>query len=305
MPFNGYVDFPLDLIEEAPAPEPEPQAEPEPLSLPDIPVMEEGYYDDPADYYDDPPDHRDEPPPPATGTPSIMANLEHGPLPLLRQASADIPGEAAPLPEALKVAKPKKKKSRPQPAPVAVEPPPPPPPEPDHDEPAFVRRSREREASGRTRRLALAAGSAVLAIALLVQATTTFRNVLVARFPALKTPIGATCAVFGCTIELPAEIDSLSIETGELQTLGGNHFVLTTLLRNQSSLIQTWPNIELALTDPNDKILLRRIIAPADYLPKGTLVSKGFAARSEQAVKLEFEVSQIKASGYRIAMFYP
>jgi hypothetical protein len=178
-------------------------------------------------------------------------------------------------------------------------------PPPEHDEPAFVRRSRELEESGRTRRLIMIAGSAILAIALLAQGITTFRNVLVASMPSLKAPIGAVCAVFGCRIELPAEIDALTIETGELQTLGGNNFSLTTLLRNQSGLTQTWPHIELALTDSNDKVLLRRVIAPADYLPRGTLVSKGFGANSEQPVKLLFEVSQIKASGYRIAIFYP
>ncbi|MDM5176713.1 DUF3426 domain-containing protein [Massilia sp. DJPM01] len=148
-------------------------------------------------------------------------------------------------------------------------------------------------------------GSVLLAILLVGQGVTTFRNILVAKFPAIKPVLVSACATLGCKLELPAQIDSLSIETGELQSLGANAFTLSTLLRNQSDLTQAWPNIELALTDGNDKTLLRRVVVPAEYLPKGTVTAKGFAARSEQAVKLTFEVKQIKASGYRIAIFYP
>ena len=115
----------------------------------------------------------------------------------------------------------------------------------------------------------------------------------------------ATCAVFGCKVELPAQIDALSVETGELQTLGANTFSFTTLLRNQGTLAQAWPHIELTLTDANDKPLVRRVFAPAEYLPQGVAPAKGFGARSEQPVKLFFELNQIKASGYHIAIFYP
>ena len=284
--------------EAEPEPEPDPEPEPEPIH-----AGAEGYYDDPPDYYDDAPELTTPVALPLEGRHSVLPVVADGPLPLLRAASYEAPvtATAVPLPAP---PKPKKKKSKPRPQAAPV-PAPVPVPEPESDEPAFVRRGRELEQAGRTRRIALAAGSAVLAVALLAQGLTTFRNVLAASVPALKGPIGAVCAVAGCKIELPAEIDALSIETGELQTLGGNSFALTTALRNQSGLVQAWPHIELALTDANDNVLLRRIIAPSDYLPRGATAGKGFSARSEQPVKLQFEVSQVKASGYRIAIFYP
>jgi hypothetical protein len=218
-------------------------------------------------------------------TEPLVRDLEHAPLPLLRQSAGDKPANA----------------------PVAPPPPPPAPvvPQPENDEPDFLRRSRELEEKQGSRRLAMLLGSIVLAILLVAQGVTTFRNILVAKFPAVKPVLVSACATFGCKLELPAQIDNLSIETGELQSLGANAFTLSTLLRNQSDLIQAWPNIELALTDGNDKTLLRRVVVPAEYLPKGTVAAKGFAARSEQAIKLTFEVKQIKASGYRIAIFYP
>lgn len=230
-------------------------------------------------------------------TEPLVRDLEHAPLPLLRQSSGDNPAHKPAKKAAKKGAKTPVAPPPPPPAPVAAE--------PEHDEPDFLRRSRELEEKQGSRRIAMLLGAVLLAILLVGQGVTTFRNILVAKFPVIKPVLVSACATLGCKLELPAQIDSLSIETGELQSLGANAFTLSTLLRNQSDLTQAWPNIELALTDGNDKTLLRRVVVPAEYLPKGTVAAKGFAARSEQAVKLTFEVKQIKASGYRIAIFYP
>jgi hypothetical protein len=113
------------------------------------------------------------------------------------------------------------------------------------------------------------------------------------------------CSVLRCRVELPTQIDNLVIETGELQTLAPDTYQLSTLLRNQGALVQAWPHIELALTDANDKPLLRRVFKPAEYLPHGVSPAAGFAARTEQPVRLYFQLEQLKPSGYHIAVFYP
>ncbi|WLI88419.1 zinc-ribbon and DUF3426 domain-containing protein [Massilia sp. R2A-15] len=172
------------------------------------------------------------------------------------------------------------------------------------EEPEFVRRSRLREETGRTRGMIMAAGSALLLLALAAQGVTTFRNVLAARYPQTRPMLTTACAVFGCKVELPAQIDELSVETGELQPVNATTFSYVTLLRNQSGLAQAWPHLELTLTDANDKALVRRVIAPVNYLPPA-IAAKGFAPRSEQPVKVFFELTQVKASGYHIAIFYP
>jgi hypothetical protein len=151
----------------------------------------------------------------------------------------------------------------------------------------------------------MAAGSVLLLLVLAAQAVTTFRNTLAARYPAAKPALAATCAVLGCRIELPAQIDNLTIEQGELTTLGANTYSLATLLHNQGSLVQAWPHIELTLTDTNDKPLLRRVFSPGEYLAQGAAPGTGFAARGEQPVRLYFQLDQLKPSGYRIAIFYP
>lgn len=222
-------------------------------------------------------------PEPAAEPPAVQ---ESGPLPLLRESAAPEPAAAE---TAAAVA----------PA-IAV-----PKADAETDEPEFVRLAREKELASRRRTVMLGAGTAVLALALLAQGVTTFRDVLAAKYPALKPAMTTACALLRCKVELPAQLDALKIEAPELQSLGNNTFVLTTLLRNESGLIQAWPYIHLELTDANDKPLVRRVFTPAQYLPGTVAPAKGFAATSEQPVKIHFELKQLKASGFHVAVFYP
>ena len=232
--------------------------------------------------------------------------------PLLMRASATAEAAAMPMPQvdAAKSARrnaAKKRKPGPQaaapiaavPAAVVAE------PEPGEHEPEFVKISRRKQRTGGARRLVLGAACALLVLALAAQGVVTFRNVLAARHPQSKPLLEGDCAVLGCKVELPAQIDALSVETGELQSLGANTFSFTTLLRNQASLVQAWPHLELTLIDANEKPLVRRVFTPAEYLPQGVAPAKGIAPRSEQSVKLAFALNQVKASGYHIAIFYP
>jgi hypothetical protein len=179
-------------------------------------------------------------------------------------------------------------------------------PEDDNDdEPGFVKRDRRRQKYGKATTIAMSLGSLLLVGALAAQGLTTFRNQIAAAMPPLKPALLAACNALGCKIELPAQIDDLAIEQGELQTLSDTAFSFTTLLRNQGATAQAWPHIELVLDDANDKRILRRIFTPRDYLGVDAPVDKGFAPHTEQSVKLYFELKELKASGYHIAVFYP
>lgn len=240
-------------------------------------------------------------PPPLPGIPPAA-------LPLRASAVDDAPAVAVATPAAPRSARGKAVEARTRRSrltPTKIEPPRLRVPHDDVDEPEFVKRSRRQERSGKLRRMLLGAGSAVLLLALLAQAVTTWRNVLAARSPALKPALEAACALLGCRVALPAQVDNLAIETGELATLGPGTYSLHTLLRNQGNLVQAWPSIELELTDDDNKPVLRRVFAPADYLPRGTAAEAGFAARSEQPVRLHFALSDVTPSDYHLFVFYP
>jgi hypothetical protein len=173
------------------------------------------------------------------------------------------------------------------------------------DEPGFVKRDRQRQKYGKAATMVMASAPCCCSSRCSAQAVTTFRNSIAATVPTLKPALTAACQTLGCKIELPTQIDDLTIEQGELQTLSDTTFSFTTLLRNQSSTAQAWPSIELVLDDDKDKPVLRRVFTPRDYLQADVAVEHGFAPHTEQAVKLYFELHDLKASGYHIAVFYP
>ena len=230
--------------------------------------------------------------PDTRGAPSVLPGLD-GPLPLLRESAADPAADMAadPAPE------PAPKPVRAMMLPVDDE--------LDLDEPEFVRLAREKELAARRRRLTMGGGSVLLALVLVLHGAYVFRDLLAARVPALQPTLVAACQLAGCKIALPAQIESQSIEGPDLQTLPNGNLVLTALLRNGSSLPQAWPYIELELTDADRKPLIRRVFTPRQYLPANVAVAKGFPAASEQPVKIHFELKQLKASGFHIAVFYP
>jgi predicted Zn finger-like uncharacterized protein len=173
------------------------------------------------------------------------------------------------------------------------------------DEPEFVRQAERRERSRNLARLAMIAGIPLLAFVLLGQGVYLLRNRLAADHPSIKPALQALCAPLGCTVELPRQIDALAIEQGELQTLAPDTYSFATVLRNGSRSVQAWPHIELVLNDTADKPVLRRVFEPRDYLARPADVAAGFRPRSEQAVKLYFQLDGLRASGYHIAIFYP
>ncbi|NVD98968.1 DUF3426 domain-containing protein [Massilia sp. BJB1822] len=173
------------------------------------------------------------------------------------------------------------------------------------DEPDFIKRDRRRQQLGKAARVVMACALPLLLGGLLLQGLTTFRNSLAASVPELKPALVALCASVGCKVDYPTQIDALSVEQGELQAMTDSTFSYATVLRNQSRTAQAWPHLELILNDSADKPLLRRVFAPREYLATPAEVDKGFTPRSEQTVKLYFELRQLKASGYHIAIFYP
>ncbi|MCE3263130.1 MAG: hypothetical protein K0R43_2209 [Pseudoduganella sp.] len=175
----------------------------------------------------------------------------------------------------------------------------------DHSDLSFVKRVDRSQKYGKALKITMALGIPLLLAGLVLQAATTFRDTLAANYPQLKPALSAICQPLGCQVNLPTQLDALSIEHGELASMAENTFSFSTVLRNQSKTVQAWPHIELTLNDNADKPVLRRVFAPREYLPSAIEAAKGFGPRSEQSVKLYFELKEIKASGYHISIFYP
>jgi predicted Zn finger-like uncharacterized protein len=175
----------------------------------------------------------------------------------------------------------------------------------DMEEPGFVKRGRQQEKWRRAGRWLMAIGSVLLVACAVAQGVREMRNEMAAQFPALRVPLQAACRLLACQVQLPTQVSKLSIDLGELQTLPGGMFSLTTQVHNQSNTLQTWPHIDLVLKDPAGKPVLRRIVTPGEYLPTSTDPSRGFPARTDQNIKLYFALDQVQATDYNIVVFYP
>jgi hypothetical protein len=178
---------------------------------------------------------------------------------------------------------------------------------PEADEPYFLKQGRRKQSIGRALRIAMGLGSFILLLGALVQVAYIFRDQIAAHLPEAKPALLTACSLVHCNIGLPAQIETISIESDELETLNANkdNSILTMLLRNVSRTVQSWPHIELTLNDANGTMLARRVFAPREYLPDTPQVAKGFASNSEQTIKLYFEFSGVKPAGYHVGVFYP
>ncbi|TNC98874.1 MAG: MJ0042 family finger-like protein [Gallionellaceae bacterium] len=147
----------------------------------------------------------------------------------------------------------------------------------------------------------------LLALTLVAQAAYFYRVELAAHLPGLKPLLTQYCGLLDCTVDLPRQAESMSIESSELESdrVQNNLVTLHALLHNRAPYAQAYPNLELTLTDTQDAAIARRVFQPADYLKTGDEMQKGLAANRELALALRIDTSDLRPAGYRLFLFYP
>jgi predicted Zn finger-like uncharacterized protein len=163
-------------------------------------------------------------------------------------------------------------------------------------------------ASGRpARRWLWLSGTVLLLLVLLAQAAYQYRSAILVLLPEAKPYALEVCASLGCDLPLPRRVELMSIEASDLQadTTNTSVMVLSATLKNRAIFNQQHPALELTLTDAQDQPVVRRVLAPQDYLGKAVGTPAGFGANSEIAIKVFIEGSQVKATGYRLYLFFP
>ncbi|MBX9900595.1 MAG: DUF3426 domain-containing protein [Burkholderiaceae bacterium] len=180
----------------------------------------------------------------------------------------------------------------------------------DSEKPEFVLKAEKQKKYGKWLRAGRLVATLLLALSLAGQASYLWRNQLAAWLPQTKPWLIEACQQLHCRVELPAQIETLSIESHELQSLPAlpNVYSLTLQLQNRANLVQAWPRLELVLKDKKNQTQLRRVFAPIDYLPMKadpTVVATGFVGNSERTLKIYFELSETVAASYDVGLFYP
>jgi len=162
---------------------------------------------------------------------------------------------------------------------------------------------------GRSRATTLAylAGFLLLVALFAAQLGWHYRDLLAAHFPAARSLLDRMCAVAGCTIKPLRDIGWLSIDASDLQADPAHKglLILTATVRNRAPYAVAYPHLELTLTDGQDAVVVRRALAPSDYVGATLDAVKGIPGNGEVAVRLYVDASATVQSGYRVYLFYP
>ncbi len=159
----------------------------------------------------------------------------------------------------------------------------------------------------RSRRWPWILGSSLLVLLLIAQAAYFFRVELGSKLPGLKPALVSYCKLLNCSVPLPQKADLMSIESSELEADPklDNQITLVALLRNRAEYTQALPSLELSLNDTEDKVLARLVFKPVDYLPAGKMEAAGLGSNQELNIRLHLDTTELRPTGYRLALFYP
>lgn len=149
-------------------------------------------------------------------------------------------------------------------------------------------------------------GAALLLMLGLLQAAYLFRTDLTSQLPDLRAPFEQVCATLGCDVPYPTRSEDISVEATDLNpdASQGGHYTLVVTLRNRARFMQSWPHLELTLTDRFDRAIVRRVLKPAEWLPAGMAQSPAFGPLGEVTAQVGF-ATELPAAGYRLYAFYP
>jgi len=151
-------------------------------------------------------------------------------------------------------------------------------------------------------RAALALAAAALTVLLAAQLLVAQRDVAVAQWPSLRSPVQSLCAPLNCRIEPLRRIDQLGVDSSGLTRIDdGPVYRLVLVLRNRADTSLLMPSIDLSLTDAAGVLVSRRVLSAADLgNPRNTI-----GAGQELPLQALLMSADRPLTGYTIEIFYP
>jgi predicted Zn finger-like uncharacterized protein len=134
-----------------------------------------------------------------------------------------------------------------------------------------------------------------------------FRTELARTIPALRPTLEKACFKVGCKVPYPKDADQIYLESHSLNPEPGRdgQYRLVVTLMNKANYSQTWPHLELTVTDRFDIAVARRTLAPTEWLPPEYTSHPALAGREEVTANLPLDLTKVQAAGYRLYVFYP
>ena len=147
------------------------------------------------------------------------------------------------------------------------------------------------------------------AAALAAQVAYRYRTEIAVLAPNMRGTLERACRALRCEVALPRRPELMSIDSSDLQadSRRENVIILNAVIRNRAPFPQDFPALELTLTDETDRPVLRRVLRPADYLDatRREALAQGIAPGSEAVLRVFLDSGRVRATGYRLYLFYP
>lgn len=183
-------------------------------------------------------------------------------------------------------------------------------------EPGFVRQARSRERWSRPWvRVLLGALLTLLLLAGLLQAAWIWRDPLAVGWPTLRPVLADLCAATGCRLTPPRRPQDLVIDASSMAPDGPSRLHLEVSLHNRGAQPVAYPWLQLSLGSggDGDHLLVRKVIAPAEYLRALGLTPQavrarlddGLPAAGELRIRLDLALQAGAAGSYTVYLFYP
>ena len=149
------------------------------------------------------------------------------------------------------------------------------------------------------------------ALLLLAQLAYVYRNELVTRIPTLLPLARTACVQLKCEVSLVRHLDRITIESTALEQMPGTQvegqasvLTLKFSIRNRYDKMQPWPHLSVELKDASGTTVIRKVLAPEQYLPQ-SLATRPFGANQETHLSLPMIVNGLQISGVQLNRFFP
>ena len=133
------------------------------------------------------------------------------------------------------------------------------------------------------------------------------RGDIAKHWPKSKPSLAAICHTLDCKIPLPQHADLLALDDTELiKDVTHNDVIqFNGVIINNAPYAQSFPSLELTLTDDQDMPVMRRKIAPSEYLNGlKTPLDEGIPGNDEIHVSIHLKTTDIAATGFRALVVY-
>ena len=131
------------------------------------------------------------------------------------------------------------------------------------------------------------------------------RDRLAAMQPSLKPALLALCEAVSCTVSPLKQIESIVIESSTFSKVQADVYKLSVTLKNNAALEVAKPLLELSLTNVQDEVLFRKVIAPVDAGDRAAVLGHGEDVTWTIPVSVKHANGAEKIAGYRLLVFYP